>query len=76
MGQRQSRSRETYMRKIDFIFYREKRNTRGSVSSAIEYDGRRHVKIDKYDRHSSPNCNASHMNLTPLKSVTLSGGKK
>ena len=24
MGQRQSRSRETYMRKIDFIFYREK----------------------------------------------------
>lgn len=75
MSQRQSRNREAYMRKIDFIFYREN-EIREAVQKArmIEKSGGT-LRMVRNGGIPDPTAMQAMRNLTPLKAVAISGGE-
>lgn len=76
MGQRQSRSRDSYMRKIDFIFYREK-EIRDAVALARLTSGISSgtLKLVNTGGISDPTAMQAVKNLTPLTQVILKDGE-
>ncbi len=76
MSQRQSRSRDSYMRKIDFIFYREK-EIRDAVYRARLTIGISSgtLKLINTGGISDPTAMQAVANLTPLKSVVINDGE-
>ena len=76
MGQRQSRSRDSYMRKIDFMFYHEK-EIREAVYRARMTNGISSgtLKLINTGGISDPTAMQAVSNLTPLKKVVISDGE-
>ena len=75
MSQRQSRSRETYMRKIDFIFYREKEIREAVYQARLNMTAGGALRLINATGIPDPTATQAVRNLTPLKSATLSGGE-
>lgn len=77
MSQRQSRAHDFYMRKVDFIFYREK-EIREAVLRARSTSGISvgTMKLINTGGTSDPTAMKAVNNVTPLKSVTLNSGEK
>ena len=75
MGQRQSRGRETYMRKIDFIFYREKEIREAVNQARLNMTTGGTLRLINATGIPDPTATQAVRNLTPLKTVVISGGE-
>lgn len=75
MGQRQSRGSEAYMRKIDFIFYREKEIREAVYQARLNMTVGGTLRLINSTGIPDPTATQAVRNLTPLKFVTLSEGE-
>ena len=76
MSQRQSQSRETYMRQIDFIFYREKEIREAVFRARSKTTLSGTFRLVNAGGIPDPTAIEAVRNLTPLKSVILNDGEK
>ena len=75
MSQRQSRGSEAYMRKIDFIFYREKEIREAVYQARLNMTVGGTLRLINSTGIPDPTATQAVRNLTPLKFVTLSEGE-
>ena len=75
MSQRLSRERESYMRKIDFMFYREKEIREAVYQARLNMTVGGTLRLINATGIPDPTATQAVRNLTPLKSVTLSNGE-
>ena len=75
MSQRQSQTRESYMRQIDFIFYREKEIREAVFRARIKTAFSGTLRLVNAGGIPDPTATEAVRNLTPLKSVILNDGE-
>ena len=75
MGQRQSRTREEYMRKIDFVFYREKEIRDAVIKARMTENSSGTLRMVRSGGIPDPTAMQAMRNLTPIRAVILTGGE-
>ena len=75
MAQRQSRTREAYMRKIDFMFYREKEIREAVEKARLSEHLTGTLRMVRSGGIPDPTALQATKNLTPLRFVTISDGE-
>ena len=75
MAQRQSRTRESYMREIDFVFYHEKKIREAVLKVRVSNSPAGVVCPSSSGNISDPTATQAVKNLMPLKFVVISSGE-
>ena len=75
MGQRQSSTRDTYMRQIDFIFYREKEIREAVYQARLDMTAGGTLRLINASSTPDPTATQAIRNLTPLKFVEIGDGE-